>query len=265
MTKIELLIATMHQKDFSKYRDMKINSDAILANQTDSFFYDETQIDNNRIRLISTNEIGVGKNRNLGLLFSKNPICLLSDNDLIYVDDYESIIEEAFDRIKHADVIIFNIETLGRDVYRRINKHIKRVRVYNFLNYGAVRIAFKRNSIINNNIWFSLNFGGGTIYSAGEDSLFLKECLDKKLKIYTYPKTIAYVNQESSSWFEGYNDKYFYDKGALLRAAFPKANILIIVYYAYKFKKYGLIKNLMLMLGGSKGYKKNVPYKDYKG
>ena len=263
MSKVEVLVATMHQKDFSKYYDMKIKSDVIFANQTDSFFYKETQIDNNKLKLISTNERGVGKNRNIGLLFSKNPICLISDDDLFYVDDYVNIIEEAFDKIKEADVIIFNIVTLGKKTNRRINNRIKRVRYYNFLNYGAVRIAFKRDSIINNNIWFSLKFGGGAAYSAGEDSLFLKQCLDKKLKIFTYPRTIAYVNQENSSWFQGYNDKYFYDKGALLRAAFPKLYSLIIIYYAYKFRKYGLIKNLKLMLEGAKGYRINRVYEEY--
>ena len=41
MSKVEVLVACMHQKDDSLYREMNLQPDAILANQGDEFFYKE--------------------------------------------------------------------------------------------------------------------------------------------------------------------------------------------------------------------------------
>lgn len=67
---------------------------------------------------------------------------------------------------------------------------------------------------------FHRQFGGGTPYSRGEDSLFIADLLKNRLKVYTYPAVIATVDQTKSTWFKGYTEKYFYDKGALF-SAFP--------------------------------------------
>ncbi len=42
---IEVLATTMHQTDLSKYKEMNLQTDAVLANQTDCFGYQEEIID----------------------------------------------------------------------------------------------------------------------------------------------------------------------------------------------------------------------------
>jgi hypothetical protein len=64
-------------------------------------------------------------------------------------------------------------------------------------------------------VTFSQLFGGGARYSNGEDSLFLKQCLDKKIRIYRTNVTLGKEIQRKSTWFEGYTDKFFYDRGVL--------------------------------------------------
>ena len=65
-------------------------------------------------------------------------------------------------------------------------------------------------------------FGGGARYGSGEDTIFLKECLDKGLRVYAVPYAIAEIDQSAaSSWFTGYNEKYFYDRGALYASMYP--------------------------------------------
>ena len=84
------------------------------------------------------------------------------------------------------------------------------------MRFGAVRIAFKTKSITKNGISFNIHFGGGTKHSAGEDVLFLTDCIKKKLNIIAVPISIAYLTEErNSTWFEGYTDKFFKDKGTL--------------------------------------------------
>lgn len=215
MSKLEVLCATMHQTDFSKIKEMNIKSNVVFANQCDRTQYDEIEFDGHIAKMISTQTRGVGINRNIALMYSSGEYLLFSDDDLQYVDGYDKIIEGAFSEIPQADCIIFNIDTFGSQIKRRKNGRIKRVRWYNALNYGAVRIAVKRLSVSRENIMFNRNFGGGTFFSCGEDTLYIVDMLKTGFKIYTYPQTIAVVDQTQSTWFRGFNEKYYYDKGIL--------------------------------------------------
>lgn len=236
---IEVLVATMYQKNLNKYIEMNLNSDVIIANQDDKYQYIEKVIDFNKIKMITTPDRGVGKNRNMALMNANAEICLFADDDMIYEDNYVEIIKEAFRKLPKADIIIFNIETIGQETRaRRLNNKIKRVHTFNSLNYGAARIAVRRERLLKKNIWFSLLYGGGAKYSSGEDSLFLTEAIRKGMKVYTYPKKIANIKQDKSTWFNGYTKKYFHDRGGWLANAFPKLKYLLSIYYSYKLKNY---------------------------
>lgn len=229
MSKVEVLCATMHQKDFSKIDAMHIQSDVVFANQADETGYCEIASGEHRARMITTETRGVGINRNLALMYASDEYLLFSDDDLQYVDRYPQIVEEAFSKVPQADCLIFNIDTVGSDIPRRKNAKIKRVRWYNAMNYGAVRIAVRRVSVQRENLMFSRNFGGGTLFSCGEDTLFIMDMLKKKLKIYTYPETIATVDQRESSWFKGFSEKYYYDRGVLFASiSRPFAKLLCL-------------------------------------
>lgn len=88
----------------------------------------------------------------------------------------------------------------------------------NYGKYGAARIAFRRKAVHFSGVMFHTMFGGGCRYSCGEDTLFLRDCLRKGLRIYGIPASIAQIDDSSSSWFQGYSDKYFQDKGILYYA-----------------------------------------------
>jgi len=243
MYTIEVLIAAINQKDAELYYKLGLKTDAIIANQTDSYWYKEYNIDGNTVKVISTNGRGVGKNRNIALLNASADICVIGDDDLIYAPDYPEMIIRAFEELPDADIIVFHIVNLKTPNNRIITK-VKRVSLFNFVRYGASRIAFKRESLLKANIWFSLLYGGGAKYSAGEDTLFLREALKKGLKIYTYPKKIADAIQETSTWFNGYNEKYFFDKGVLMANLFPKMKYLVGIYMAIRFKPKSKFKYL---------------------
>ena len=182
----------------------------------------------------------------------------MTDDDMNYRDDYLKIIKKAFQEIPEADVIIFNINTSGSKDRRRKNNKIKRVRYHNFMNYGAARIVFKRESILKHNIWFTTMFGGGSKYSSGEDTVFIKDCLDSKLKVFTYPKVIATVDQSSSTWFNGYSEKYYYDKGALLKVLFSRMYPFFALYLSIRLKsKIGFCRRYRNMIRGAREYEKD--------
>lgn len=235
MRTIEVLVAAMNQTDDSLYDKLKLQTNAVIANQTDSYWYKEYERNGNKIKIFSTADRGVGKNRNMALLNASADICILGDDDLLYSDDYPEMVNTAFDELPDADIIIFHIINLKYPNNRIITK-IQKVGFFNFARYGACRLAFKRESILRANIWFSMLYGGGARYSSGEDTLFLGEAYRKGLKIYTYPKKIADAIQETSSWFDGYNEKFFIDKGVLLADLFPRIKYLVGLKMAIKFK-----------------------------
>lgn len=269
--RVQVVVATMHQKDFSKYSDMNLKTDAVFANQTIGNEKKSVNIGGKLVEMVSTDTRGVGINRNIGLMNAQADVLLIADDDMKYVDEYEQIVLQAFSEAPDADAIIFNIETIGKNMSRRENNKITRIHFYNALNYGAARIAVKTKGLRRENIWFSTIFGGGTKYSAGEDTIFICDMLKRGLKIYTYPKTIASVDQTSSTWFEGYTEKYFFDKGALYTALSKRFYLFLCIQDVlrhlsiYKDSKFSTTEKIKLMFHGAKSYSEQISYESWSG
>lgn len=213
---VQVLVATMHQEDHSLLQKMNIQTDAIVCNQCDRNEFENFEYDGHSIRWLSFAERGVGLNRNNALMRATNDIVLFADDDMVYMDGYEAILNNAFAELPDADVLIFNLKEPA--IKRPVIQKAGRVGRFNYLRYGTARIAAKLTSVKNNGIYFNQCYGGGTEHCHGEDSLFLCSCLKKGLKIYAYPKVIAELTEErESTWNCGYDEKYLKDQGALFR------------------------------------------------
>jgi glycosyltransferase involved in cell wall biosynthesis len=266
--KIQVLVATMHQCDFSKVEEMKIATDVLFANQADRNEIEIKYDDAFEARMVTTPGRGVGCNRNLALAHATGHNLVLADEDVVYRQGYAQMITNAFRVHPDADAIVFNIDTIGASIPSRKNHESKRVRIYNALNYGAVRVAVRRKSLLRARISFSGFFGGGAMYSSGEDTLFICDMLRRGFKIYTSGDTIAVVDQRESTWFRGYNEKYLYDKGALNRAVFPAFPRLFCLMYLIRHPEVcreaglSLTQAMGLMCRGIKGYSEGRPWSE---
>jgi glycosyltransferase involved in cell wall biosynthesis len=233
---LQVLVATMHQKDYSLLEKMNIDSDAIIANQCDKNEIESFDYKGHHIRSFSFAERGVGLNRNNALMRATNDICLLADDDIVLKNNYGDIIFDSFKQHPNADVIIFNLD---EEVPKRfIIKEKMKIGYLNYMRFGAARIAFRTRSITKNGISFNLHFGGGAQYSAGEDTLFLRDCLKNKLKIIALPITIGKIEEDRpSTWFNGFNDKYFIDRGALFAAISRKWARILCLQFLIRHRK----------------------------
>ena len=212
---VQVLVATMNQNDHSLIKKMNIKSDAIVGNQADFNLVERFKYKDNDITYLNFDEKGVGLNRNNSLMRATGDFCLFADDDMIYVDDYVTIVENAFKKIPNADVIVFNLVEQNPRRYI-INKKIK-VNYFNYLRYGTARVAIKLKSIRENGIYFNQCFGGGTEHCHGEDNLFLTDCLKKRLKIYAVPEFIATLTEERESTWENVDiEKYLRDNVSIL-------------------------------------------------
>ena len=248
---IQVLVATMNQSDFSLLDKMNIQTDAIVGNQCMKNEVIDFKYNNRNVKWLSFFEKGVGLNR------ANADIVTFADDDMVFLPNYENIILNAFTEIKDADVIIFDLRYPKNP--RKPITRIKKLSSFKAMRFGAARISARLNSLRINGISFNLCFGGGAQYGSGEDSLFLMECFRKGLKIYSYPAVIAELIERKSTWFNGYNDKFFFDKGILFSQLYPKLCVVYALIHCYKQKRrysdYGCLKALKKILEGIKHMK----------
>lgn len=252
--KIQVLVATMYQKNHTLLKKMNIKSNAIIGNQCNCNGVEKFKYNEHDIIYLNFNERGVGLNRNNALMRATGDICIFADDDMIYRDNYVEIVEKAFNENPKADVLIFNL--IEKNPRRYIIKKKCKINYFNYMRYGTARIAVKLKSIKENGIYFNQCFGGGTEHCHGEDNLFLTECLNKKLNIYAIPEYIATLTEErKSTWEQVTIDKYLEDQGYLYKKISPRFYKVLCLQNAIKRRKFygnSIIKAYLKMLCGSK-------------
>ena len=267
MAKFEVLCVTMHQNDFSKINEMNIRSDVVFANQCDRTAYEEHQFDGHTAKMISTQTRGVGINRNLTLTYASADICLFADDDVVYDDDMEQRVVAEFDAHPDADVFIFHLDTDNdkrkQIKYSKTRKHGR----FERMPWGGVRIAVRLSSLRKANIWFTTLFGGGCIFPSGEDSMWLLEAKRKGLTFYVSKETIGKVSMEESTWFTGYDEKFFFAKGVFYACVHPKSIFLWMLYFALRTHGLGNMsfsEKLRWMKIGKQCYNDIISFDEYK-
>lgn len=234
--RLQVLVAAMHADARKLCETMGIATDAIIVDQCEEFAYEEFEYQNKQIRCFHMKERGVGLSRNTALLRSDSDICLFSDEDIVLEPDYEATILKAFEENPDADVIAFNLDVDPRRATYHNEKN-RRIRWYNFGRYPTYAVAARREVLHRAGVTFSLLFGGGAKYSNGEDSLFLHDCLKKGLHLYANTGKIGSETYRESTWFHGFNEKFFYDRGYLFAHLYGRAAYIWLLRYALTKRK----------------------------
>ena len=265
--RLEVLISALEAVPEELAAKMNLECDAVMVNQTDGvsdrLFWvadktiedthnelshivvhstqHETQHDTQQSRhlvhCIEMKECGVGLNRNTCIdnIDPDKKIVLFADDDIRYGKGYAKKIVDEFAAHPEADMILFNVNVCEeRATYH--NEAWKRVRSYNSGRYPAYSIAVKTDKLLKSGVRFSLLFGGGARFSCGEDSLFFRECLKMGIRIYASPILIAGEEVRTSTWFCGYNEKYFTDKGVLYYYMYGRMAGIAARYYLMRHK-----------------------------
>lgn len=227
--KVEVLIAAVDENPIMLAEHMNLQTEAVICNQCHNFSAEEFTRVGRRIRVFNWNERGVGLNRNNALMRAEEEFCLFSDEDIVYEDGYEEKILREFEKNPKADILFFNVTAVeNRRTYENV-RH-KRVRWYNYGRYPTYSMCARTESLRRAGVMFNLLFGGGAKYSNGEDSLFIHDCLKKGLRLYAVPVVIGRERrreQGNSTWFHGYNEKFFYDRGVLYHFLYGHMAVLL--------------------------------------
>ena len=223
--RLQILVAALNQNCATLAHRMGLDCDAIVINQCNETAESMYHYNGYQIKCYHRESRGVGLSRNEALSHADAPVILFGDEDIVYRKGYAQDILEAFAQNPQADILLFNVkQSEGRETYH--NTDNGRVRWYNYGRYPAYAIAARRQRLTETAVRFSLYFGGGADYSNGEDSLFLRDCLKAGLKMYRSTVLIGEERARPSTWFEGYTDKFFFDRGVLYhylygRMAYP--------------------------------------------
>ena len=232
---LQTLISCVNQDVFNLPKKMNLECDAVIVNQCDKDGYEEFTYNGHRIQVYYMSDRGVGLSRNTVLLHSTADIVLFADEDIIYNDGYAKRILEEFEVRWDTDVLIFNMDVIEeRATYYTTQE--KQVRWYNCGRYPTYSMAIRREKLLAKNVWFSLLFGGGAKYSNGEDSLFIWDCLKKGMKATALPVMIGKEEARPSTWFNGYNEKFFFDRGVLYRVLYGKMAKPFALRFLWKHK-----------------------------
>ncbi len=212
--RLQVLVSSVNKEFLPLASTMKLCSDAVMVNQGDYDGFEKLDYSGNTLTCISMKERGVGLSRNTAFKYADAQVCLFSDEDIVLEEDYEDKIVTAHEDYPEADVILFNVKV---DPSRRTywNDTVTQIGPFNYGRYPAYSISVKRQSLEKSGVKYSLLFGGGAKYSNGEDSLFLHDCLKAHLKIIALPICIGEEIPRPSTWFKGYTEKFFYDRGVL--------------------------------------------------
>lgn len=212
--RLQMLISSLNADTAVLLNCMKPECEGILINQCTKECTEEVQANGYRFLVQSNKERGVGKSRNAALSEATAELVLFADDDIVYDEGYAEAICKAFDENPKADILLFNVRVCEeRRTYW--NEGCHRIRWYNCGRFPAYSIAARREALIKAGVKYSELFGGGAKYSNGEDSLFLRSCAGAGLKIYTSVVCIGEEIPRESTWFHGFTEKFFFDRGVL--------------------------------------------------
>ena len=155
---------------------------------------------------------------------------------LVFNDGYENDVISEFEKHPEAEAIKFNIHDLSetRKISMRRIEHFEKATHRNMSSSGVCGLAVKTEILKKYNFHFHENFGSGTENFCGEDTIFIMEMLDKKVRFYRSPLDIAGIDQTVSSWFQGHNARYFTTCGMVLGTIYPILSYLLIIRSAWK-------------------------------
>jgi len=261
----EILISTMNKTSLSfldqmfPYQELE-NLNVLIINQTIKGKELNSYKDN--IRVINDYNKGLSISRNLAIKNAIGEICLIADDDVEYLPNFNKIILKTFSRQKSSSIILFKIDTFSGEVYKIYPKVSKKLLSKKDIeSTSSIEIAFKRKDIILNRIIFNTHFGLGSYFESGEEYLFLKEVLNQKLIINFENATIVKHKLERSTSNMG-SDNFVKAKAAIYYHDYKELSYLVLLkFIIFLFRKRlipfnYLIKKYIVGLSSIKLYKK---------
>lgn len=253
---IQMLIATMNKNNIQELnlQQKHIDFNSLIINQTNNNIITQEQ----NIIMMNFNEIGIANSRNRAIENATGDVCIISDDDVVYVENLQQIINQAFEANPDADIITFRIMTPEGDLFKDYKDEAFEHNMKSILRVSSIEVAFKLDRIKNKNIKFDEKFGLGSKYISGEENIFLMDCIKSGLNIKYVPVTIGIHKKETSGRI--LNEKAIYSKGALFYRLFGMKCLYLnggFIVKKSKIIKFNKIRAIYLIYKGTLDYINN--------
>jgi|LULL01.1.fsa_nt_gb GT2 family glycosyltransferase len=183
------------------------------------------------------NSVGLTKNRNVAIEYSHGELILISDDDVEYIDDFQTKIIDAFEKNPHAVAISFQVLKPNGEPFKNYKNEIFFHNKRSVISTSSVELVFRRDILNKYNIKFDEQFGVNAEFPCGEEAVLLGQLLDLGFDILAYPEAICIHPEESSG--KDYNrKKLLLAKGAMIRKLFGVLGFFLLFAFVLKnFKK----------------------------
>ena len=253
---LQPLIATLDGRFFARGYIPPFDNYLVINQGTDRASHADVAGHNNA-SVFHYQEKGLSRSRNRAVGKATADICLISDDDIIFLERAQDIILQAFADNPLADIITFQScvpsGALRKTYPAKQRWHTQRslMRVISF------EIAFRKESILRADLAFDERFGLGALFATGEENIFLLDGLRQGLKILYVPMPIV-VHPEQSSGGNFDEAELIVAKGAMFYRMFSYKAYFIALLFAIKkhtLSKFGLFQFYQLMAQGMRQYK----------
>ena len=202
--------------------------------------------------MIFTKERGLSRSRNMAIRNSSSDIMLISDDDLYFYDNFDKIIIHEHEKHDKNHIILFNFD----NYVKKYSDKNHRVCLWNVGRYASVQTSFKPKEISERGIYFNENYGTGSgKIVSGEENIFLARCSKSFIILYN-KKKILRRDPAPSSWFNGYDEKYLFDRGAIYFEMYGYLSFLFMFYFIMRNKlnypDYSFCKMFKVLKAGKK-------------
>ncbi|MBO6148614.1 MAG: glycosyltransferase family 2 protein [Lachnospiraceae bacterium] len=264
---LTVLLSAMGLSGLKILDSLSITGNAIVINQCGREAYEEIKEENRTIKYICSKDTGLSRSRNLALKeairgrsaseIADNELVIFCDNDVRYLPHYEEKVERAFERHPEADMLVFWIKRPERK--KPIFKRERAMGYISSMKIFSPEIACRLSAICRAGLKLDTDFGAGARYSMGEENIFLFDALKRGLRIVYIPLKLAELIDTESTWFKGYNEAFFVNRGAGYYRMTKNFWFLLCLQFALRKRRLykgeiSICRALKAMAGGKHAY-----------
>ncbi|MBN2835138.1 MAG: glycosyltransferase family 2 protein [Candidatus Delongbacteria bacterium] len=262
---VEFLISTMNRTDLKFLESMFQNNEihdvnAVVINQCTKIDIPDIRSEYKNIKVISVNEKGLSRSRNLALKNATGDILVIADDDVTYEKDVVNKIKSAYEQLIDADIITFRVKVDDSKMFKNYPKTIVKHNYRTINKISSIEISFKRNKV--EGVVFDNFFGLGSEFPMGEENIFLHDLLKKGKMMWYHPSTIV-CHEEITSGIQADAKQYYETKGAVYYRMFSILFIIANIIFLIRHKEIHRKKNIsffnafLIMFEGGVKYRSN--------
>lgn len=140
---------------------------------------------------------GLTKSRNNAISLASGDVCLIADDDVRYTSEFLNTIIQTFHE-RNPDVALFKIKTKeGEGDYKNYPTEEYKLNLNNLHSPSSIEIAFKTEKI-KGIVFFDERFGLGSFLNGGGELYFIRDAIEKGLKVWYFPESVVIHPKEST-------------------------------------------------------------------